>query len=148
MLGGKGHKRWEKFLRLHEKDTAFSRYYEDILKNIFLNEDNTDKRTFLITSAVESEGKTTVSVSIAVTLARQGKRTLLIDANFTNPMIESVLGVKGAPGLTNIFNDNTSKEDVIIQDKHIPDLYFLPGGTSKEGFLDVLLLGKSNTFSK
>src|ERR1035438_23899 len=50
-----------------------------------------DRRAFLFTSAVPREGKTFNSLNFAASLARQGLRTLLIDADLRRPSIANYL---------------------------------------------------------
>ena len=59
---------------------------------------NTQKstKTFLVTSSVPGEGKTTLAISLAVYAARIQRRVLLIDLSFRHPSIASELG--GPPG--------------------------------------------------
>lgn len=56
-------------------------------------------RSVLITSAQSAEGKTTVSVNLALSLARLDHRVLLIDANMRFPCIHEALGIGPAAGL-------------------------------------------------
>jgi capsular exopolysaccharide synthesis family protein len=46
----------------------------------------TERRSFLFTSAVPSEGKSFVSANVAISLAQEGARVLLIDADLRRPM--------------------------------------------------------------
>jgi len=53
-------------------------------------------KTILITSAITGEGKTTTSVNLAIILARQGRRVLLVDADLRRRVRPS--GRRGVPG--------------------------------------------------
>jgi capsular exopolysaccharide synthesis family protein len=60
-----------------------------------------DRRTFLVTSAVPAEGKTFCSSNFALSLALQGYRTLLIDADLRKPRVSAVFFDENRkPGLT------------------------------------------------
>jgi polysaccharide biosynthesis transport protein len=56
-------------------------------------------RTLLVTSARQGEGKTTVSVNLALSLARLGRRVVLVDADLRHPSVHSTLGLTDEPGL-------------------------------------------------
>ena len=70
---------------------------------------------FAVTSALPSEGKTLVSVNIALALARTGKKVLLVDADLRRPRLHKVFGFDHSRGLSNLFSadDDTTLEQVI-----------------------------------
>lgn len=53
----------------------------------------TGMRSFLVTSAMPGEGKSTVSANIAIALAMKGYRVILVDADLRNPSTAKVLGM-------------------------------------------------------
>jgi capsular exopolysaccharide synthesis family protein len=55
-------------------------------------------RSLLVTSAHPEEGKTTVSLNLALSLARLNHRVLLVDANLRYPCVGEALGLKRQPG--------------------------------------------------
>lgn len=54
----------------------------------------TGMRSFLVTSAMPGEGKSTVSANIAIALAMKGHKVILVDADLRNPSTAKVLGMK------------------------------------------------------
>lgn len=50
-----------------------------------------NKKVLIVSSAIPGEGKTTVSVNLAIALARNEKRVLLIDCDMYNPSVERAL---------------------------------------------------------
>jgi capsular exopolysaccharide synthesis family protein len=53
---------------------------------------DTDRKIVLVTSTLAGEGKTTVAVNVATSLARDGHRVLLLDADLHSQSIARVLG--------------------------------------------------------
>ena len=70
---------------------------------------------FAITSSTESEGKTTCSSNIALSLAKSGKSVLLIDADLRKPAVCKTLGIslEGEKGIYDIVNGNKSFEESV-----------------------------------
>ena len=60
-------------------------------------------KTILVTSAITGEGKTTTSVNLAIILARQGRRVLLVDADLRRPGIHKIMRVAATDGLTTVL---------------------------------------------
>ena len=63
-------------------------------------------KTIAITSASPQEGKTMVSVNLAITMAQAGMKTLLIGSDMRKPMIARVFGIEQTPGLSEILLGN------------------------------------------
>ena len=79
-------------------------------------------------SALPGEGKTTVAAGFGAFIARNGGRTLLVDADLRNPSMTRTLGYNDAPGLLDMVADKSSFDDLVINDsKHKFD--FLPAST-------------------
>lgn len=78
----------------------------------FLNVDEPPK-VIMISSAVPSEGKTTVAVNLALTLAGAGRSTTLIEGDLRRPRVTRYLGMVGGAGLTNILAGSAEVADVL-----------------------------------
>lgn len=78
----------------------------------FLDPSNTD-RTFVLTSALPSEGKTTTSANLAIAIAESGASVALVDADLRRPRLAEVMGVEGAAGLTDVLVGRAELDDVL-----------------------------------
>lgn len=63
----------------------------------------TEQHIILITSALEDEGKTTVSVNLGTALARAGRKTLVISGDMRHPKLHERFGIDQAPGLAEVL---------------------------------------------
>ena len=50
-----------------------------------------DYKTLLVTSSIPGEGKTTVAANLAISMAQQGKKVILIDCDMRNPSVAKVM---------------------------------------------------------
>jgi len=86
-------------------------------------------KNILVASALPGEGKTFVSVNLALVLARQhGRRVLLIDSDLRRPRLHEVLGTPATPGFSDYLSAS-AEERSIIQKTPLQNLYFMPAGT-------------------
>jgi polysaccharide biosynthesis transport protein len=80
----------------------------------------------VVTSALTSEGKTTVAGNLAVTAARTGLRVLLVDADLRKPTISQLFGVETPRGLAHLLAGQKLKVRV---DTAEPNLRIVGAGT-------------------
>src|SRR5436853_1185532 len=74
-----------------------------------------NRRSLLVTSALEGEGKTTIATNLAWVMARQsGKKVLLLDADLRRPSICKMLGLKSPHGLVDVIERRAAVSDSIV----------------------------------
>lgn len=71
--------------------------------NILFNAAETGLRTMLITSTSGGEGKSDVAYNLAVAMAVDNRKVLLVDANFRRPALHKKLRFDERPGLTEVL---------------------------------------------
>lgn len=89
--------------------------------------EGTSSRLIVISSVSPNEGKTTTAVNIAASLAENGARVLLIDADLRHPSVASKLGLEGNAGLAHVLSSQASVKDV-VQRYWKPNLHVMPAG--------------------
>jgi len=85
----------------------------------------------LITSPEMGDGKTVTACNVAIALARNGLRTLLIDADLRRPNAHALLGTDQLPGLGERLQAATAHEDFSGLETIVEHLSFLPAGTNE-----------------
>lgn len=91
----------------------------------------------LFSSASPDEGKSTVCINLASSLALVGKRVCVIDADVRKPQIHQFFGEAHSPGLVDLVRKNTTLERVMFE-ADVPGLYVIPAGTSSDHATELL----------
>jgi exopolysaccharide/PEP-CTERM locus tyrosine autokinase len=97
----------------------------------------------LVTSAMSGEGKTHTCLNLALSLAAERDRTvLLVDGDVPKPHISRLLGVADQPGLLDAVGEPPTPLDELIIRTDIPRLSVLPAGQWKEHATELLSSGR------
>ncbi|PWC52999.1 protein tyrosine kinase [Azospirillum sp. TSO22-1] len=94
---------------------------------LHLSEDGQENRIILVTSSVPKEGKTFVSLCLALLFSKSDDRVLLIDGDVHRPRLHTALGLDGERGLTQVLANEATFDDV-VQRGVGGSLDFLPAG--------------------
>ena len=81
----------------------------------------------LVTSSIPTEGKSTIAVNLAFTMARNGRKVLLIDADYPRASLRKILDVENDRGLTEVLTGEISLEDA-VHDVGIKGCHLLTSG--------------------
>jgi succinoglycan biosynthesis transport protein ExoP len=84
-------------------------------------------KSIVLTSPGTGEGKSTIAVNLAVSMAQLKKKVLLVDCDLRNPTIHMYFGIPHMAGLTSLLCDNGDHRD-LIEHTGIDMLYVLPSG--------------------
>ena len=87
--------------------------YRTLRTNIQFTRLEKQGKILVVTSPTLQEGKTTTIVNLALTMAQNGQRTLLIGANLRRPSIHRFFGIEREPGLSDVLVGNARWRDCI-----------------------------------
>ncbi|MGN6454010.1 MAG: hypothetical protein ACTHL7_13215 [Steroidobacteraceae bacterium] len=83
----------------------------------------------MITSAVPGEGKTFMSLNLALSMRLEEDITvLLVDGDVVNPRLSQILGLESRPGLLDLVRDPALTPHAAIVPTELPGLSILPAG--------------------
>ena len=93
----------------------------------------------MVTSAMPGEGKTYVSVNLAMSLVMElDTRVLLVDADASRPAVLERLGLPGSKGLLDLLVNPTLSLDEVVLSTNVDRLSILPAGTPQAQSTELL----------
>ena len=101
--------------------------YRSLLNSLLLSS-NDPPRVILVTSPLPGEGKTTTSMNLAIALARQNKRVLLVDVDLRKPSKHKSGELQGEVGLSELLGRTDLAGQPILPSRYVQNLSILPAG--------------------
>jgi capsular exopolysaccharide synthesis family protein len=100
----------------------------DNVRTLLMHDSTSKQRqVVMVTSAMTLEGRTTVASQLAASLARAGRRTLLVDGDLRRPALHALFDVTLENGLCEVLRAEADVADV-IQPTHAEGLWLLTAG--------------------
>jgi capsular exopolysaccharide synthesis family protein len=107
-------KSWYRIAGGIEPPAALGEAFRGLRTSVLLSSADQPPRTLLVSSARPSEGKTTVSVNLAISLAQLNQRVLLIDGDMRRPSIRKALGLANGLGLVSYLTGQKDWRAAVI----------------------------------
>lgn len=79
-------------------------------------------KSFMITSAYENEGKSSVAANLALALAKNGRKVVLVDADFNRPAVFKIFDLDGSKSLNKAIEGTSSWRSQVVSDRSGLDL--------------------------
>ena len=95
--------------------SPFLEAFRSLNTNIKLLGSDASIRSFVISSSIPSEGKSTVSCHLAQAAAAMDRQVLLIDADLRRPQVHRWIGIENNEGLSNVLATGLDIEEAIIK---------------------------------
>lgn len=127
-------------------NSPFSEAYRVIRTSIYLVNHKKSLKTILITSPGPSEGKSSTAANLAISLAKKGTKTLLVDGDLRKPVLDILfMGSHRKVGLTNVLGSELSLTDA-VRETAVSGLYLLASGTEVKNAPEILTSKSMRTF--
>ena len=98
-------------------------------------------RVFMVTSALEGEGKSTTVANLAVALARAGRLVAAVDLDLRRPSLHQLFGLDDRPGVTDVVAGRVELDDAMVNVAIAEPHAHSEGNGSVAGVLRVLPAG-------
>ncbi len=96
--------------------------------SIMLSRAGGGPKTIVITSCIPGEGKTTLTMNLAVAFAQHNKKVIIIEADMRRPRIKHAMEVHSKTGLSNVLAGSLTSGEAILHGVHLAALDVLPAG--------------------
>jgi polysaccharide biosynthesis transport protein len=108
-------------------DSAFGESVRRLRSGLLISRSGTPPQVLLVSSASPGEGKSTLSLSLAISLSQYEKKVLLVEADMRRPVLCRRLGLQQTDGLSVLLSDREAPT-AILPAANNPNLYLLPAG--------------------
>jgi polysaccharide biosynthesis transport protein len=98
---------------LADPDGSSAEPFRVLRTNVEFSNLEVNAKTVMVTSALEEEGKSTTVANLAVSFARSGKRTILVDLDLRRPFQHKFFPLGRRPGLTDVALRHVSVDDAL-----------------------------------
>jgi len=131
---------------LWDARSPFAEAMRVLRTSIQLSSTSRGSRVIAVTSCQPGEGKSTVSMNLAASLAQGGKRVALVDTDMRRPSVYWRLGLSDRKGLSEFLTGLETLDDVIQTHKTLTTLDVIPSGICPPLPADLLASDQMKTF--
>ncbi|HEX4678577.1 MAG TPA: Wzz/FepE/Etk N-terminal domain-containing protein [Gaiellaceae bacterium] len=101
-------------MTLAEPHSWQSESFRTLRTNIDFTNLDREAVTIMVTSAVESEGKTTTAANLAVVAAHTGQRVIFVDLDLRRPTVHEFLATPSFPGITDVCLASATLDSALV----------------------------------
>ncbi|MFF2286136.1 CpsD/CapB family tyrosine-protein kinase [Peribacillus butanolivorans] len=101
--------------------------YRIIRTNIQFSSVDKEIKTIVVTSAEPNDGKSTTAANLAIVLAQEEKKVLLVDTDLRKPSIHYAFNLSNIHGLTSVLTKKMDLRKTILN-SNVPNLDILTSG--------------------
>ncbi|MEZ6097940.1 MAG: polysaccharide biosynthesis tyrosine autokinase [Pirellulaceae bacterium] len=103
-------------ITIHHNGSNVSEAYRAVRTSLYFSTGGQDHRVIQVTSPLPGDGKSTLAANLAVTMARSGKRVLLLDADFRRPSVHKLFNISqhADSGLRAVLSGSVAPEEACV----------------------------------
>jgi len=116
-----------KLVTWHNPKSPIAETYRILRTNIQFMDIDSNMKSILVTSAGPNEGKSLTTSNLAISIAQNNNKVIVIDADLRKPTLHSIFGVSANPGVTNVLLGQIELSSA-LQETDIENLSILTSG--------------------
>ena len=122
----------ESLVPFHERSSLVTEQYRSLRTRLLSQNPHYEHRVLAITSPVPKEGKSVTTLNLSCILAEvRHLKVLVVDGDFRRSSLAGMLNQPKEPGLAEVLG-GTAEFDEVIRPTPIPNLSFIPAGSTQE----------------
>ncbi len=107
--------------------TPIGEAYRALRTNLMFSRRTGHNQTLMITSPTPGDGKSFTISNLSITMAQQGARVLLVDADLRRGVLHNTFACQKSPGLTEILTSRSHLMEA-LNETHVPNLFLVSCG--------------------
>jgi len=109
------------------KKTMIAEQFRSLRTNLAFMGLNEKQKTLLVTSSISGEGKSFISLNLAMSITLTGKKVALMEMDLRKPKLSRYMGVSRDPGISS-YLISKANIDEIIKTTQYPNLFIVSAG--------------------
>lgn len=115
-------------ISLHQPRSRPSEAYRSVRTAVCFSAQGAQHRVIQVTSPAAGDGKSTLAMNFAVSLAQSGKKTVIIESDFRRPKVHKLSGVSNKLGVVDVLRGDCELADA-VQDTELENFHVIPCGS-------------------
>jgi tyrosine-protein kinase Etk/Wzc len=116
-------------ITIHDGRSSPAEAFRTLRTNLLYRPAYDRVRSLVVGSAMAGEGKTITAANLAVAMAQQGLRVILVDCDLRKPRLDELFGIGRKPGVTELVMGEATMDEAVRPLELVQGLYILPAGT-------------------
>jgi len=108
-------------------NSHFAESFRSLRSNIQIKRNPERGNIILVTSTIESEGKSTLSVNLGAVFQMAGYKTLIINLDLRKPTLHNYFNLKNGKGMSGFLSNKESIQEIVFATEY-ENLHFIPSG--------------------
>jgi len=115
-------------ISLHQPRSRPAEAYRSVRTAVCFSALGSQHRVIQVTSPAAGDGKSTLTLNFALSLAQSGKRTVIIESDFRRPKVHKLTGVDNSVGVVDVLRGDAELPDA-IHETELEGFFVMPCGS-------------------